>query len=60
MAATSAGVHDLVIKPLATNAVRSRIERHLTNPMPFQEVAGKLIPVRQKATSPIAAAGLKK
>jgi len=46
--ATRAGVHDLVIKPLATSAVRSRIERHMANPLPFQEINGRLIPVRQK------------
>jgi hemerythrin-like metal-binding protein len=45
--ATRAGVHDLVVKPLATNAVRSRIERHMAHPLPFQEINGQLVPVRQ-------------
>ncbi len=49
--ATRAGVHDLVVKPLATNAVRSRIERHMANPLPFQEINGRLVPVRQKPTA---------
>lgn len=55
--ATRAGVHDLVMKPLATNAVRSRIERHMTNPLPFQEVDGRLLPVRPKAPAKARAAG---
>lgn len=50
-AATRAGVHDLVLKPLATNAVKSRIERHMANPLPFQEINGRLLPVRQKAAT---------
>jgi len=48
-AATQAGVHDLLIKPLAPKAVRARIERHLTRPLPFKDVGGQLVPVRQKA-----------
>lgn len=50
--ATRAGVHDLLVKPLATQAVRTRMERHLTNPMPFQEIGGQLIPMRPKPTAP--------
>lgn len=49
--ATRAGVHDMIIKPLATNSVRARIEKHLTNPLPFHEVNGQLIPVRQPPTA---------
>lgn len=45
--ATRAGVHDMIVKPLATNSVKARIEKHLTNPLPFQELNGQLVPVRQ-------------
>jgi hemerythrin-like metal-binding protein len=45
--ATRAGVHDMIIKPIATNSVKARIEKHLTNPLPFHEANGMLIPVRQ-------------
>lgn len=55
--ATRAGVHDLVIKPLATNAVKSRIERHLANPLPFQQINGRLMPVRQKPAATAAKTG---
>lgn len=48
--ATRAGVHDMIIKPLATNSVRARIEKHLTNPLPFHEIGGQLVPVRQTPT----------
>jgi hemerythrin-like metal-binding protein len=49
--ATRAGVHDMIIKPIATNSVRARIEKHLTSPLPFQEINGMLIPVRQPPAS---------
>lgn len=48
--ATRAGVHDMIVKPLATNSVRARIEKHLTAPLPFHEVNGQLIPIRQTPT----------
>lgn len=54
--ATQSGVHDLVVKPIATKTVRGRIERHLRNPLPFKQVGGMLIPVRQNPPSPQAAA----
>ncbi len=44
--ATNSGVHDLVVKPIATKTVRGRIERHLRNPLPFKQIGGMLIPVR--------------
>lgn len=44
--ATLAGVHDLLIKPIAAEAVRARLKRHLSRPMAFQEVGGALVPVR--------------
>lgn len=55
--ATRAGVHDMIVKPLATNSVRARIEKHLTNPLPFQELNGQLVPVRQAATGKPATPG---
>lgn len=45
--ATQSGVHDLVVKPLAAKTVRSRIERHLRQPLPFRQMGNMLIPVRQ-------------
>lgn len=51
-AATEAGVHDLMLKPLAPKTVRSRIEYHLTNPVPFREVGDHLVPVRRTAAAP--------
>lgn len=48
MAFTQAGVHDLLAKPLATTAIQTRVERHLISPLPFQEINGMLIPMRQK------------
>jgi|GEM_PF-139104 len=53
--ATEAGVHDLMIKPLAPKTVRARIEHHLTNPVPFRMVDDRLIPVR-RAPAPAAQA----
>ncbi|GAA0573678.1 bacteriohemerythrin [Caenispirillum bisanense] len=47
--ATNSGVHDLVVKPIATKTVRGRIERHLRNPLPFKQIGGMLIPVRPPA-----------
>lgn len=48
--ATEAGVHDLMLKPLAPKTVRARIEHHLTNPVPFRKVDDRLIPVRRAPT----------
>jgi DNA-binding response OmpR family regulator len=53
--ATDAGVHDLMLKPLAPKTVRARIEHHLTNPVPFRKVDDRLIPVR-RAPAPAAQA----
>lgn len=55
--ATQSGVHDLVVKPLATKTVRGRIERHLRNPLPFKQVGGMLIPVRPATPAQAARAG---
>lgn len=44
--ATLAGVHDLLVKPIAAEAVRARLKRHLSRPMAFQDVGGALMPVR--------------
>ncbi|MGC2856161.1 bacteriohemerythrin [Novispirillum sp. DQ9] len=51
--ATEAGVHDLMLKPLAPKTVRARIEHHLTNPVPFRKVDDRLVPVR-RAPAPAA------
>lgn len=56
-AATDAGVHDLMLKPLSPKTVRNRIEYHLTNPVPFREVDKHLVPIRRAPTQ--AAAGAK-
>lgn len=53
--ATEAGVHDLMLKPLAPKTVRARIEHHLTNPVPFRKVEDRLVPVR-RAPAPAAKA----
>lgn len=55
--ATQAGVHDLVVKPIATKTVRSRLERHLRHPLPFKQVGGLLIPVRQNPPTQTARVG---
>lgn len=54
--ATQSGVHDLVVKPLATKTVRSRIERHLRNPLPFKQMGDMLIPLRQAPAPKVQAA----
>lgn len=54
--ATQSGVHDLVVKPLATKTVRSRIERHLRNPLPFKQMGNMLIPIRQPPAAPATSA----
>lgn len=45
-AATLAGVHDLLVKPINAGAVHARLKRHLERPMSFQEIDGSLVPVR--------------
>lgn len=50
LAFTQAGVHDLLVKPLATTAIQTRVERHLTAPLSFQEINGMLMPMRAKAS----------
>ncbi|WP_142849280.1 bacteriohemerythrin [Telmatospirillum sp. J64-1] len=42
------GVHDVVKKPISTEAIKSRLERHLLNPLPFQRRNGLWIPQRPK------------
>lgn len=47
--ATMAGVHDVLFKPVTANSIKSRLQRHLMHPKPFQEVDGGLAPVRRSA-----------
>lgn len=43
--ALDAGIHDLLKKPLSLDSLKSRLERHMLDPLPFRETGRRVLPV---------------
>ncbi len=45
---TEAGVHDVLLKPLSIDAIRTRLVRHFQNPLPMREAGGRVVVERRR------------